>query len=94
MIAVPAVCFAWLLRGLDPLGRAMVGVAASLCLLVLVPQTMIIVRAWSPVGGLAVVAGICAFLAAAAWLRRPSTGAEAAAVPAARADDEDWIFDE
>ncbi|WP_148085868.1 hypothetical protein [Actinocorallia herbida] len=93
MIAVPAACFAWLLRGLDPLGRATAGVAASLCLLILVPQTMIIVRAWSPVGGLAVVAGICALVATAAWLRRPSAGAEAA-VPAARQDDEDWIFDE
>ncbi|MDX6738979.1 hypothetical protein [Actinocorallia sp. A-T 12471] len=93
MIAVPSACFAWLLRGLDPLGRAMVGVAAALCLLILVPQTMLIVRAWSPTGGLVAVGAICLLLAAAAWWRRPAAGAEAAE-PVARHEDEDWIFDE
>lgn len=92
VIAVPAVCFAWVLRGLDPLGRAMVGVAASLCLLILVAQTMIIARAWSPGGGLAVVAGVCALLALVAWRRRPAPEVETAQTT--RHEDEDWIFDE
>ncbi|MCD0448263.1 hypothetical protein LO762_03495 [Actinocorallia sp. API 0066] len=92
MIAVPAACFAWVLRGLDPLGRATAGVAGSLSLLILVAQTMIVVRVWSPGGGLAVVAAVCVLLLLVGWRRRPVPEHEVAR--AAKQEDEDWIFDE
>lgn len=92
MIAVPAVCFAWMLPGLDALGRAMVGLASSLCLLVLVAQGMIILRVWSPLGGLVAVALVCGIAVPIARRRR---GADAVVPAQGRAhDDEDWIFDE
>ncbi|GAB3653327.1 hypothetical protein GCM10027589_11410 [Actinocorallia lasiicapitis] len=93
MIAVPAVCFAWLLPGLDPLGRATAGVAASLCLLTLTAQAMIIFKAWSPMGGAIAVGLVSLAAAGVAWRRRPVHEAEVEA--ASRGDeDEDWLFAE
>ncbi|GAA3197858.1 hypothetical protein [Actinocorallia longicatena] len=93
MIAVPAACFAWMLPGLDPLGRATAGVAASLCLLTLVVQVMIIFKAWSPVGGAVAVAVVSLAAALLAWRRRPIHRAEAEAAAKAE-EDEDWLFAE
>ncbi|MEO5877056.1 MAG: hypothetical protein ABIS86_23555 [Streptosporangiaceae bacterium] len=93
LLVLPAVCFALVLPGLDPLGRSMVGAAGSLCLLTLVAQLMIIFHVWSPGGGAVVVALICAAMLGAAYLRRPVH--EAAVVAAATAhENEDWLFDE
>ncbi|WP_157963635.1 hypothetical protein [Actinocorallia populi] len=95
MLAVPALCIAWLLPGLDPLGRAMVGAAGSLSLFLLTAQTMLVLEMWSPAGGAAAVGAFCLVMAAVRLLRG---GGRPAAAPAARehadAEDEDWLFDE
>jgi hypothetical protein len=93
MLVIPAVCFGLVLPGLDPLGRAMVGAAGSLCLLTLVAQLMIIFHVWSPLGGSIVVGLICVGMLVAARLHRPAH--QAAVVAAANAhENEDWLFDE
>lgn len=93
MFAVPALCIAWLLPGLDPLGRATVGAAGSLSLFLLTAQTMLVLRVWSPAGGAAAVGAICLVMAVFGLVRRSRR--PAAAVPAPREqDDEEWLFDE
>ena len=95
MLVVPALCIAWLLPGLDPLGRAMVGAAGSLSLFLLTAQTMLVFQVWSPAGGAAAVGAACLLMAVVRLVR--GTGRPAVA-PAAReqadAEDEDWLFDE
>jgi len=93
LLVVPALCFALVLPGLDPLGRSMVGAAGSLCLLTLVAQLMIIFHVWSPVGGAVVVGLICVAMLVAAFLRRPAHQAAVAAAAHAH-ENEDWLFDE
>ncbi len=95
MLVVPALCIAWLLPGLDPLGRATVGAAGSLSLFLLTAQTMLVFEMWSPVGGAVAVGAFCLLMAGVRLAR--GTG-RPAAVPAARehidVEDEDWLFDE
>ncbi len=92
MFALPAWCIAWLLPGLDPLGRATVGVAGSLCLFLLTAQTMLVLKVWSPLGGTAAVGALCLVMVVLALVRRAR---RPVVVPAAREhEDEDWLFDE
>lgn len=93
VLLLPAASFAYLLHGLVPLGRAMAGVAASICLLTLIAQFMLIFNLWSPLGGLILTALISAGIAVLAHLRRPIHVAEVEAAAKA-GEDEDWLFAE
>ncbi len=93
LLVVPALCIAWLLPGLDPLGRATVGAAGSLCLFLLTAQAMLVLRMWSPPGGAAAVGVICLAMVGFG-LRRKSQPPAAVPAAAREQDDEDWLFDE
>jgi hypothetical protein len=93
LLVIPAMCIGLVLPGLDPLGRAMVGAAGSLCLFTLVAQLMIIFHAWSPLGGSIVIALICVAMVIAARRHRPAHQAAVAAAANAH-ENEDWLFDE
>jgi hypothetical protein len=70
VLLTPAVCVAALLRGLDPLARAIVAGTASVALAGAVAETMLVTSGWSPTGGIVATAIVCAALAAAVLLPR------------------------
>lgn len=94
VFAVPAACIAWLLPGLDALGRATAGAAGSFCLLTLLAQGMIVFKVWSPMAGVGTAALVSAVLAFLAWRRRPVHRARVRAAERGDHDDEDWLFAE
>jgi hypothetical protein len=62
LVVAPAVSFATLLPGLDPVARIVVSATAGLVILGMVAELMLAARLWSPGGGLAAVAVICGLL--------------------------------
>jgi hypothetical protein len=64
LVAAPALAVAGLLRGLDPVARIVVAVAAAVAVNVLVAQAMLAVGAWSPRAGLVAIAVISAVIGA------------------------------
>lgn len=64
LVAAPATAVAVPLRGLDPLARIVLAVAAAVVVNALVAEVMLITGSWSPPGGVAAVSVISAVL----WL--------------------------
>lgn len=62
LIVAPGTALACTLGGLDPLSRAVVGVAGSVVIDLLVAQAMLMLHVWSIRGGVAVVAALSAAL--------------------------------
>jgi hypothetical protein len=71
LAAAPAAVVGGLLRGLDTVGRIVVGGAAATAINAVVAETMLASGTWSPPAGLVAVAAICAggglFLLPPAW---------------------------
>ncbi len=70
LVAAPAAALACSLLGLDPLSRAVVALAGSIALDLLVAQAMLMLRVWSIRGGVAVVAALSVALFLLPLLRR------------------------
>lgn len=58
LLAAPATALAALLRGLEPLGRALAAIIGAIVIDMLVAQTMLAVHRWSITGGIITVAVI------------------------------------
>jgi hypothetical protein len=92
LLAVPGLAWWTLLRGLDPVGRLVVAVAAALVVVAGTAQVMLMAGAWSPTGGLVAVLVVSAALVAVA--RRPGRArTPSRPVPAARPEDDEWIYE-
>jgi hypothetical protein len=71
LVVAPAVSFAALLPGLDLVARAVVSAIAGIVIVAMVAEIMLAASLWSPTGGLAAVAVVCALLMGLSWgLRR------------------------
>lgn len=70
LVVAPAVSFATLLPGLDPVARIVVSATAGLVILGMVAELMLAVRLWSPGGGLVAVSVVCALLLAVSFALR------------------------
>jgi hypothetical protein len=86
VLAVPAVCVALLLPGLDPPGRAVAAGTASLTLCAAVAEIMLAASAWSPRGGVIAIAVVSGILAGVSGVRRLRRTPEPA-------DDDSWAFE-
>jgi hypothetical protein len=62
LVVAPAAAFASVLRGVDPLSRAVVAIGAAVVVDVLVAQGMLALHLWSIRGGVGVVAAVSAAL--------------------------------
>ncbi|MFF5015987.1 hypothetical protein [Streptomyces sp. NPDC001165] len=62
LLAAPAVAIGAALRGLDPFGRALTGLAGSVVLDMLVAQGMLAVHRWSVRGGVVAVTALSVLL--------------------------------
>jgi hypothetical protein len=109
LAVTPAVCFAQLVRGIDPLARAVVAIAAGITLVGLVAEVMLTAEWWTPRGGLITVGVLCLVILGLAMARRPSAPGRpkpppgpppdpAVAVreksrPAPVMDEDDWIYE-
>jgi hypothetical protein len=67
VVFAPAIAIGGLLRGFEPLARAVLAVTAGLVLLTLLATVMVAGGFWSPTGGLWIVAGLTAVGLAAQW---------------------------
>jgi hypothetical protein len=88
LMVTPAVCFAQLLPGIDPLARAVISIAAGVTLVAVVAEVMLAADWWTPRGGLIAVGALCAGLLglALALARRPgATAAPASSLSVAGA---------
>ncbi|MEE1929244.1 hypothetical protein V1J52_13830 [Streptomyces sp. TRM 70351] len=74
LLAAPGAALAAALPGLDPLSRAVVALAGSIAVNVLVAQTLLAARAWSVRGGVAAVAALSALTLLSVWLGRRFPG--------------------
>lgn len=72
LVVAPGAALASLLRGLDPLSRAVVALAGSVVVDLLVAQAMLMLHLWSIRGGVAVVAVLSAVLFLVPVARRMS----------------------
>jgi hypothetical protein len=109
LAVTPAVCFAQLVRGIDPVARAVVSIAAGITLVGLVAEVMLTAEWWTPRGGLVAVGVLCLVMLGLALTRRPSAPRRpkpppgpppepAVAVsekprPAPLVDEDDWIYE-
>jgi len=62
LVVAPAAALASVLRGIDPLSRAVVAIGAAMVVDVLVAQGMLALHLWSIRGGVGVVAAVSAVL--------------------------------
>jgi hypothetical protein len=82
LVAGPGLGVARLLPGADPAGRLAVSLAASLAILALVAEAMLLLDAWSPTTGLAAVLCLSGLgLGLAEWRRRRAPGGQVAPWP-------------
>jgi hypothetical protein len=109
LAVTPAVCFAQLIRGIDPVARAVVSIAAGITMVGLVAEVMLTAEWWTPRGGLITVGVLCVAMLALALARRPKATERpkrppsplpepAGAVrekspPAPVIDEDDWIYE-
>ncbi|WP_433327048.1 hypothetical protein [Spirillospora sp. CA-294931] len=110
LFAAPAAAFWTLTRGLDPFGRLVVAVPASIVTVAGTAQIMLVAGTWSPGGGLAAVLVLSALVAVLGRPRgrpgpppsvpdprppRPPAAVTREDLPARRRDEDDeWIFQE
>lgn len=85
LLVVPGAAFASLPGGLDPLARAVLALAGSVAVDVLVAEALIALHLWSVRGGVAVVAAISAALFLAPAARRGCARGRTAAAGRRRA---------
>jgi hypothetical protein len=107
LAVTPAVCFAQLIPGLDPLARAAISLVAGITLAGLVAEVMLTAEWWTPRGGLITVGVLCLGLLGLALTRRAGTPVPAAEQPeqpeparlvrdekpAPKIDEDDWIYE-
>lgn len=100
LMVTPAVCFAQLLPGIDPLARAVISIAAGIALVAVVAEVMLAAEWWTPRGGLIAVGVLCAGLLglALALARRPGAAISDQVRRDPRddtaQDDDAWIYEE
>ncbi|GAA1530617.1 hypothetical protein GCM10009678_10950 [Actinomadura kijaniata] len=70
LLVVPGTAFWSLLRGLDPVGRLVVSIAAGIVLIAATAQTMLILGTWSLHGGLVALGALSALLALSGRVHR------------------------
>ncbi|MBO2450520.1 hypothetical protein J4573_25685 [Actinomadura barringtoniae] len=107
LFAVPGAAFWSLMRGLDPVGRLVVAVAAAIVVVAGTAQIMLMAGAWSPGTGLTVVVVLSALVAALARVHKrrqpppppppppPPAGVTRTDIrlPRRDEDEEDWLYE-